>query len=203
MPLTIKRTLILDLDRDIILKKIEADSLKVTSVLAGLWLHPFLTINRLLQKTTLGGGGVVIGITLLLLWLAELIIHPQPVGLWQRLLIWQGLAWIILFLAAGVGLIALLYSREWKQIFSLIYFLPLPALWLLFRSGWVRLEKINPPLTDFLFLSLTVFLFLLQTLIFYLWLRIINNQKPFFSWLILFLTLSWFYLFKQFLCLWF
>ncbi len=203
MPLTIKRTLILDLDRDIILKKIEADSLKVTSVLAGLWLHPFLTINRLLQKTTLGGGGVVIGITLLLLWLAELIIHPQPVGLWQRLLIWQGLAWIILFLAAGVSLIALLYPREWKQIFSLIYFLPLPALWLLFRSGWVRLEKINPPLTDFLFLSLTVFLFLLQTLIFYLWLRIINNQKPFFSWLILFLTLSWFYLFKQFLCLWF
>ncbi len=201
MPLTIKKRLVLD--GNTLLQKIETNSLKVTSVLAGFWLHPFLTINRLLQRTTLVGGGLIIGFTLLLLWLAELIIHPQPIGLWRRLLIWQELAWIILLLTAGVSLIALLYPREWKQIFSLIYFLPLPALWLLLRSVWVRLRGINLALTDFSFLSFTIFLFLLQTLIFYLWLRIINNQRPLLSWLILFLTFSWFYLFKQFLCLWF
>ncbi len=184
-----------------VIKETEKGLFDYLTIVFGFWIHPFLTINHLVKKTTLSSSFWSFLTTLIFLWLAQLILHPQPLGVIQRLIIWQQLAWIVSLGGIIILILALVDSNNWRQILSLSFFTPLPAAWLVIRSFWLRISPSS--VGDFLFLDLTLFLLFLQFLIFYLWLRFVLHQRLLTTTFLIPLAASWLYLFKQFLCLWF
>ncbi len=190
---------------DILAKELATGLNNYLATLAGFWLHPFLTLNRLLKRTTVITSFLALLSSLIFLWLAQLVRHPQPMGLARRLIVWQELAGLIIFIGLISAFISLIYPRRWRQILSLTFFTPLPALWLVLRSVWIQIKFLTPFnwLINFLFLDLTIFLASLQLIVLYLWLRLIGRRRIISSLAIISAGLGWLYLFKRFVCLWF
>jgi len=169
------------------------------SVLAGLWFHPFLTTYRLVHKTSLTAYGLNLIFTTLFIWLAQLIRHPEKIGVTNRLIIFSqaaGGVWIIFILSL---VIAMLIPFKARKVLSFTYLLVIPAFWLILRSIWLNLSFSG---VDFVFLTLTVFISLLEALFIYLWIRLILKQTFWLSLAGLASLITLAYLFKQLICLW-
>ncbi|NOY14830.1 MAG: hypothetical protein GXP43_01280 [bacterium] len=171
------------------------------AIALGLWSHPFLTVIRLVQKSSFATYTAGLFTTLFLLWLAQIIKHPQSIGLIPRLAVFTQIAWVVGFVFIILLAIALFIPNQARLLFSASFLTLIPAFWLLVRSIWFNFTWSF--VINLTFLTLTIFFGLLQIIFLYLWFRLIPKKSFASSLFFLFFTFGLAYLFKQILCLWF
>ncbi len=174
----------------------------VVSTLAGFWFHPFLTVSRLLERSGLTVSIVNFGITLLFIWLAQIIKQPQKLGYVLRLLIWFKIAGLVGLVFLILWLVVSLKPKQKHQILSVSFIFILPAIWLVGRSIWLILAEPATTIINFIFLYLTVLIGLIEVIFIYFWLRLIAKQPWLDSLAAIIAGGLLSYLFKQIICLW-
>ena len=170
------------------------------AVFFGLWHHSFLTVLRLVQRWGLGSYGASFLITVGLLWLAQVVLHPEKMGVISRLWVFGQVGVVIGLVFLMMGMVGGFWPDKAKVMLSGSFLVVLPAGWVFLRSVWLMVRFL--PGADLVFLVITGFLGLLEVVAMYLWLRLVVKSEFEVSIGLLGVMVVVVYWFKQMVCLW-